>query len=626
MIEEILVLELLFLCLHPSPVNSMFPNHESNYQTSLDETIFNGSIDLLSSDSLLENHQNLFSNQRFYPSSIHPHEEVFLSEKIINLTSLDVDTITTEDFPGKGTYDLISPNNFNILLNNSGIDNNFGVLYDELTGEPITVNQVTEANSSTSIDQFQDIQTSTPIENINNNNFAHITLPIGNLDIFKTFQTSDPFINGTQIISGNLYANTFSVELETWSRKVILGNGNVNFGSGARDILDLSRIFSNSVSFSPANISNGGIAYNPGNGTRIFDAIYLHNYNQLILFEGIDTIRFADRIINLSETPNDPYFNQQWNLHMTGVHNAWRFTKGSDQVLIGIQDSGLGFDNTGNIHPDLKDTNAFLSNIRDDYGSAITSHGTSVQGIIAANSNNGIGMSGINWNSEVFHIDIIATDGEGLDLAVATQDMINFAAQQGKNLVINMSISFAVNSPLFIDFAAIVASNPNVLFVVSSGNESQNQISAPAILADKYNNVMAIGASWGIRDTNGNPTIPGQRIFYPGLWGSNYGVGLTLMGPSEVIAPIGIDQGNGVTLFGIDDRFNGTSASAPNVTGIASLVWSVNPNLSAAQVRQILSETAYDLGNVGYDYEYGHGLVNADASVRRALAIKLGYV
>ena len=68
-------------------------------------------------------------------------------------------------------------------------------------------------------------------------------------------------------------------------------------------------------------------------------------------------------------------------------------------------------------------------------------------------------------------------------------------------------------------------------------------------------------------------------------------------------------------------KFDGTSAAAPNVTGVASLVWSANRNLTAAQVKDILSDTAYDLGQQGYDKFYGHGFVNADAAVRRALAL-----
>ncbi len=57
------------------------------------------------------------------------------------------------------------------------------------------------------------------------------------------------------------------------------------------------------------------------------------------------------------------------------------------------------------------------------------------------------------------------------------------------------------------------------------------------------------------------------------------------------------------------------------LAGIASLVWSINPNLTGAEIRQILVETAIDLGATGRDDFYGAGLVNADAAVRRAYAL-----
>ena len=73
--------------------------------------------------------------------------------------------------------------------------------------------------------------------------------------------------------------------------------------------------------------------------------------------------------------------------------------------------------------------------------------------------------------------------------------------------------------------------------------------------------------------------------------------------------------------FGYNNKFNGTSASTANVSGVASLVWSVNSNLTAGQVKEIISDTAYDLGKNGY----GHGFINADAAARRALAIARGF-
>jgi hypothetical protein len=134
---------------------------------------------------------------------------------------------------------------------------------------------------------------------------------------------------------------------------------------------------------------------------------------------------------------------------------------------------------------------------------------------------------------------------------------------------------------------------------------------------------MAVGASWGLQDEFGNATNLSQRIDYgDSYWGSNYGYGLSIMGPSEVFTTEATRTFNGAA-FGIDSDFSGTSAAAPNVAGVASLVWSANPNLTAVQVHGILAETAFDLGLQGYDLEYGHGFVNADAAVRRAIAIGL---
>lgn len=434
-----------------------------------------------------------------------------------------------------------------------------------------------------------------------------------------------PSYYGTRTEGGTLGADRFDFT-GNYARTVVSGNGNVDFGSGFRDTLDLSGLLSTSVSFNYANTSGGGVLYNPGNGTRVFDALNLNDGRQ-ILFEGVDTIRFADRTINLAVTPNDPLFNQQWNLHMMGVQGAWRFTTGSSNVLIGIEDTGLGADVNGAIHHDLRSTTVYTNNYRDDYqrGSTTktTSHGTDVQGIIAANSNNGIGMSGINWNSRVFAIDVLDGNTNDQSLATATQNLINDANSHGQRLVINMSLGGGGIDPAFRN---LIANNQNnALFVIASGNDNASSLGDPASLASQYGNVMAVGASWGRTDAYGNTTTPGDRISYPGWWGSNYGTGLTLMAPSEVIATNATRNATtGAVSFGFDTQFNGTSAATPNATGVASLVWSVNSSLSAVQVQQIMSQTAVDLGTPGYDTTTGNGMVNADAAVRRAMAIGRG--
>ncbi|MCV3216149.1 S8 family serine peptidase [Plectonema radiosum NIES-515] len=422
--------------------------------------------------------------------------------------------------------------------------------------------------------------------------------------------------NNINIVAGTLRADTFNFQ-SGFNRTIYIGNGNVDYGSGARDFLNLSQIASTSVTTNYADNLKGGVVYNAGNGNRLYDAITFSDGSE-ILFQGIETIKFQDKTVDLSVTPNDPLFNQQWDLHITGVNDAWRFTQGNDKVAIGILDTGLGANSNG-IHPDLRSTTFVANNYFDE--SATFSHGTRVEGTIAAASNNGVGIAGINWKSPVEMIDVIGGDSGDYDLVQATQALINGAGD--RKLVVNLSLSGG-SSPAF---EKLVADNKDkVLFVIAAGNQDQNTIASPASLAQTNNNVVAIGSSWGTKDWYGNAKTPGERISYEDWWGSNTGEGLTLTAPSEFIATSATRTDSSATYgFGYYDRFNGTSASTAVVTGIASLVWSANPNLTAGQIKAILSETAYDLGTAGYDTVYGYGQVNAGAAVRRAEALDRGF-
>ena len=524
--------------------------------------------------------------------------------------------LTYTDFVGySDTSDLYrfsvsSQSSFNLSLNGLSVDTYVELL--DSNGERIAT-----SNNSGTTGEWLDGHLAAGTYYVGVNQYG------GNTD-YRLGLSATPIVNDTRTVLGTLDADTFTLDSD-FNRTVLSGDGNIDFGSGARDLLDLSSISSSTVTFNYAS-ATGGVLYNPGNGTRVFDSITLNNGSQ-ILFEGIDSIRFADGTVELSVTPNDPLFEQQWNLHAMGVQNAWRFTKGSTEVLVAVEDTGLGEDDNGYPHPDLRTTTIYPDNYRDDYfrnfsgsnyGPETSSHGTSVQGIIAAASNNGVGMSGINWNSPVFNIDVLDNNTGDQSPAEATQNMIAQASSQGQRLVINMSLGGGGIDPAF---EQVIAKNQNnALFVISSGNDNESSIINPASLAQLYNNVIAVGASWGTHDNYGNATTPGDRISYPGWWGSNYGDGLTLMGPSEVIATSATQTLFGGVQFGYEDKFNGTSAAAPNVTGVASLVWSANPNLTAEDIKTILSKTAYDLGAPGYSTVYGYGFVNADAAVRRAMA------
>lgn len=495
--------------------------------------------------------------------------------------------------------------------------NNSAIAQDEIVRLATFDNPSAESFDSlgAGIYDFDDVNLITPNAAINAPSLSTSTPTLSTPNTTTiTPLTSD----GVRVEAGNLRANTFTYQ-PGYSLTVVSGNGNVDYGNGGRDILDLSPFVSNTVSFNRLYSSSGGEVYNPGNGNRLFDAMTLSNGNK-ILFEGIETIKFADTTINLSVTPNDPLFSNQWNLQAMGVHNAWRFTQGSNRVLIGIEDTGLGTNSSGNIHPDLRATTFLGNNYLDE--SPSFSHGTLVAGAIAAQSNNGIGTAGINSNSSLMLVDVVGDEVGVYNLFNATQAIINQANTQGQRTVINLSLSGG-NTP---EFEQLVANNQDkALFVIAAGNQDQNSLTSPADLAKKYGNVIAVGASWGTKDWYGNPQNPGERIRYSNWWSSSYGDGLTLMAPSEYVTTSATRTSTNTPYnFDYERYFNGTSAAAPNVTGVASLVWSVNPSLTANDIKSILLQTAFDLGTPGYDQFYGHGFVNADAAVRRAMAFSRG--
>lgn len=93
--------------------------------------------------------------------------------------------------------------------------------------------------------------------------------------------------------------------------------------------------------------------------------------------------------------------------------------------------------------------------------------------------------------------------------------------------------------------------------------------------------------------------------------------------PTAAVANVDVDVVKGlqgkdanVKLVGVDyARLSGTSMATPHVSGVAALVWSARPSLSAADVRKLLEDSAKDLGPTGTDISYGHGLVQAKAAL-----------
>ena len=131
----------------------------------------------------------------------------------------------------------------------------------------------------------------------------------------------------------------------------------------------------------------------------------------------------------------------------------------------------------------------------------------------------------------------------------------------------------------------------------------------------------------------GEPSGEGEDVIYPAAYSSVIAVAasdvldrradFSSTGPEvELIAP-GVD----VDSTWPGDEYHeakGTSAAAPHVAGVAALVWAANPDLTNVQVRQVLRDTAEDLG-LDANHQ-GYGLVRADSAVARAPDVETGTV
>ncbi len=132
--------------------------------------------------------------------------------------------------------------------------------------------------------------------------------------------------------------------------------------------------------------------------------------------------------------------------------------------------------------------------------------------------------------------------------------------------------------------------------------------------ADKVTNAQNAGAVAAIIYNN----APGDFVGTLGAAGSWIpGVSVSDATGASLKAAVGTSA-TVVNIASSWDHYDGTSMATPHVTGIAALVWSVNPAMTDDQVEDHLKATATDLGAPGYDTTYGYGLVNAAAVVSRA--------
>lgn len=245
-------------------------------------------------------------------------------------------------------------------------------------------------------------------------------------------------------------------------------------------------------------------------------------------------------------------------------------------------------------------------------------HGTHVSGIIGAARNNGVGMDGVADNVQIMTLRAVPdADEHDKDIALA----IRYAVDHGAR-VINMSFgkSFSPEKK-WVDEAVRYAESKDVLLVHAAGNDGKNLDSSfnypcPAFLnGGRPKNWITVGAS-------GDPKIGGTTASF-----SNYG-----KNEVDVFAP-GVKIWSTVPGTNTYQFLQGTSMASPVVAGLAALIMEYFPTLTAAQVKQVIEQSAQKteepVRKPGSDEEVSMndlsrtgGIINAYEAVKLASKMK----
>ncbi len=281
---------------------------------------------------------------------------------------------------------------------------------------------------------------------------------------------------------------------------------------------------------------------------------YIGEVETTILETVEENASLANLASNTISTVNDPRFAEQRALEKIQAENAWELTTGSKNIRVGIIDTGI------TAHSDLNgNLSVGYSFIKDNSDTTdVNGHGTAIAGIIGAVGNNGIGVSGINWNVSLVPLQFTIT-GEDFDYD-AIAESINYARNNDIPII---NCSFGM---LPVQSITNALANYKGVVICAAGNNGNNNDGILRVYpaSYSYDNIISVAA------TTEDDLLRSD---------SNYGATTV-----DLAAP-------GTRVLTTDNSsdeyvwFSQTSCAAPHVTGVAALILSVRPDLSAEQVK-----------------------------------------
>ena len=310
-------------------------------------------------------------------------------------------------------------------------------------------------------------------------------------------------------------------------------------------------------------------------------------------------------VLHTVAMPNDPGFNLEWGLHNTGqsggaadadidAPEAWDVQTGSSDVVVAVIDTGVdynhvdlagnmwtnpgetpgdGIDNDSNgYRDDIHGINAITGSGDPMDDAADVYHGTHCAGTIAAQGNNGTGVTGVSWSSKIMALKFLDASGSGptSDAIECIEYMVNMKNSNEVNVKVSSNSWGGGSYSIALKDAIDLAQDSDILFIAAAGNAGNDNDLMPqypssydcsnivSVAASDHTDVFASFSCYGYHSVD--VAAPGVSI-----WSTKRGDAYRYL--------------------------SGTSMATPHVAGLCALICSQYPAMSSLSVKERLLRT-----------------------------------